>query len=92
MGFSDTDRPPGRGQYRAIFRPVIKPTALLLDFEARYSRDAYRDLTYPAALALYTGLWLEARLLNPDAANDWEHDLAADIAVARAVNGLSPHS
>jgi hypothetical protein len=49
-------------------------------------------VSYPAALALYTGLWMEAQLLNPDGGSDWEHDLAADIAVARAVNGLPPNS
>ena len=71
---------------------MIKPSDLLRNFEARYAREAYRGLSYPAALALYTGLWMEARLLHPDAGDDWERDLAADIAVARAVNGLSPHA
>lgn len=71
---------------------MIQPSALLRSFEARYAREAYRGVSYPAALALYTGLWMEAQLLNPDAGSDWEHDLAADIAVARAVNGLPPHS
>lgn len=71
---------------------MIQPSALLQSFEARYARVAYRGLSYPDALALYTGLWMEAQLLNPDAGSDWERDLAADIAVARAVNGLPPHS
>jgi hypothetical protein len=73
-----------------IFPPVIEPSALLRDFEARYAREAWRGLSYPAALALFAGLWTEAQLLNPEAGDDWEHDLAADFAVARAVNGLPP--
>jgi hypothetical protein len=76
----------------AIFPPVIKPSALLLDFEARYAREAWRGLSYPAALALFTGLWTEAQLLNPGAGDDWERGLAADLAVARAVNGLPPRA
>jgi hypothetical protein len=71
---------------------VIKPSRLLLDFEARDAREAYRGLTFPVALALYTGLWVEARLLNPEVGGDWHHDLEADFAVARAVNGLPPHT
>jgi hypothetical protein len=71
---------------------VIKPSRLLQEFEARDAREAYRDLSYPAALALFTGLWMEARLLTPDAGGDWERNLQSDFAVARAVNGLSPHS
>jgi hypothetical protein len=71
---------------------VITPSPLLRSFEAQYAREAYRGVSYPEALALYTGLWMEARLLNPDAGSDWEHDLASDIAVARAVNGLPPLS
>jgi hypothetical protein len=71
---------------------VINPSPLLTSFEARYARDAYRRLTYQDALALFTGLWMEARQLHPDFGSDWQNDLAADIAVARAVNGLPPHS
>ena len=33
-------------------------------------------------------LWAEARALGAATGDDWEQDLAADRAVARAVNGL----
>jgi len=71
---------------------VINPSALLREFETRYARESYRGLSYLAALDLYTGLWVEARLLNPGAGHDWERNLATDFAVARAINGLPPHS
>jgi len=32
----------------------------------------------------------EARLLRPDLGLDWRDDLAPDLAVARALNGLPP--
>lgn len=71
---------------------MIQPSPMLQEFEARDAREAYRELGFPAALALYTGLWIEARLLHPDVGADWEQDLAADLAVARALNGLPPHA
>lgn len=59
-------------------------------FEARYQREAYRGLSYPDALARFAALSAEARALHPELGADWEQDLAADLAVARAVNGLPP--
>jgi hypothetical protein len=69
---------------------MIRPGAALSALEARLQRDAYRGLTYGEAAARMAALWAEARALNPDIGNDWQEDLAADLAVARAVNGLSP--
>ncbi|MGH7630323.1 MAG: hypothetical protein ACREOF_13270 [Gemmatimonadales bacterium] len=69
---------------------MINPSRALHEFEARYGRDAYRELTYEQALAIFTALWVEARALNPDWPNDWEHDIEPDLAIARAVNGLPP--
>jgi len=63
---------------------------MLEEFESRYAREAYRTLSYEQALALFTALWVEARVLNPDVGHDWKYDLEPDLAVARAVNGLSP--
>ncbi len=71
---------------------MIEPSPLLREFEIRYAREAYRGLSYHDALALYTGLWIEARLLDAATDADWERELEADFAVARAVNGLPPHS
>lgn len=53
-------------------------------------RDELDGLTYLEALRRFTGLWMEARQVRPDLGDDWEQDLCADLAVARAVNGLSP--
>jgi hypothetical protein len=71
---------------------VINPTARWAELEARYGREAYRHLTYQSALELFEALWAEARALGAVTGEgaDWERDLAADRAVARAVNGLPP--
>ncbi|MDE0422713.1 MAG: hypothetical protein OXK76_17745 [Gammaproteobacteria bacterium] len=69
---------------------MIRDTQRLRDFEARYRREAFRNLTYGEALAIFEALWVEARHLNPDFGDDWRDDLEADFAVARALNGLPP--
>jgi hypothetical protein len=69
---------------------MIADTPRLRRFEAEYQRNAYRQVSYADALACYAMLLGEARLLNPDFGTDWEEDLAADLAVARAINGLPP--
>jgi hypothetical protein len=70
---------------------MINPTTRWVELEARYGREAYRNLSYQAALELFAALWAEARALGAGAGGgDWEEDLAADRAVARAVNGLPP--
>jgi hypothetical protein len=69
---------------------MVRSTRLLADFEARYAREGYRGLTYDAALGLYAALWAEACQLNRHIGEDWQDDLAPDLAIARAVNGLPP--
>ncbi len=69
---------------------MINASRRLAEFEARYQREAYADRTYVEALARFAALWAEARALNPELGADWSHDLQADIAVARALNGLPP--
>jgi hypothetical protein len=71
---------------------MIVATPRLEEFEARYQREAYAGLSYQEALARYAALWAEARALNPDLGADWVADLEADLAVARAVNGLPPRA
>jgi len=61
---------------------MIPQSRRLEQFEAAYQREAFRDLSYQQALELFSALWAEARALNPD--------IGADLAVARAVNGLPP--
>lgn len=69
---------------------MIRPSDSLRELEARYQRDAYAGLTYEQALRRFAALWAEACALNPDIGVDWRDDLQADLAVARAVNGLPP--
>lgn len=79
----------------AIFQSantMIRSSAILEEFEARYAREAWRDLSYPQALARFAALWAEARALRPDVGCDWLDDLEPDFAVARAVNGLPPRA
>jgi hypothetical protein len=59
-------------------------------FEAEYQRTAYRDLSMSDALALFQRLLEEARTLDPAFGRDWEADVAADLAIARAIHGLPP--
>lgn len=69
---------------------MLNATRRWIEFEARYGREAFRDLSYQSALDLYAALWAEARALDPGLGSDWMEDLAADREVARAVNGLPP--
>ncbi len=69
---------------------MVVETPRLRRFEAEYQRTAYRDLSMPEALALYQRLLDEARVLDPTFGRDWLADLAPDLAIARAINGLAP--
>jgi hypothetical protein len=69
---------------------MLVDTPRLRQFEAEYQRTAYRDLTLPDALALYQALLGAALALDPEFGRDWPADLAADLVIARAVNGLPP--
>lgn len=71
---------------------MIRRPKRLEELERRYQRDAFQDVTYEEALRIFTALWMEARELNPDFGLDWREDLEADLAVARAVNGLPPRA
>ena len=71
---------------------MIESSGQLDAFEAAYQRTAYAGLSYQEALALFAALWAEARALNPSLGDDWAEDLAPDLAVARAVNGLPPRT
>jgi len=62
----------------------------LAEFERRFEGETYSDLAYAGALARYAALWAYARELSPDVGTDWQDDLEPDLAIARAVNGLSP--
>jgi hypothetical protein len=67
---------------------MIRRTRSLEEIERRYAREVLAGRTYLEALAVFEALWRQALLLNPDFPGDWREDLAADLAVARAVNGL----
>lgn len=69
---------------------MIGDAGQLHRFEAEYQRTAYREMSLPDALALYQRLLGEARALDPAFGLDWQADLASDLAIARAINGLSP--
>jgi hypothetical protein len=70
---------------------MIRSSATLEELEARYQREAFRDSSFPQALASFAALWAEACALHPDMGADWLEDLEPDLAVARAVNGLPPN-
>ena len=71
---------------------VIRRTGRLDAVERRYSREKLGNLTYHEALCLFTALWSEARSLNPCFPGDWRSDIEPDLAIARVLNGLPPHS
>ena len=69
---------------------MIQPTGRWREFEARYRREARRDLGYREALAIFEALWAHAREINPRLGDEWREDLQADIDTARALHGLPP--
>jgi hypothetical protein len=69
---------------------VLSPTSRLLRFEHEYQRTAWREWGVREAFACFEAMLHHARLVRPDLGSDWREDLAADLAVARAVNGLPP--
>lgn len=71
---------------------MIEPTPELDDFERRWEREWLAGMTYTEALAIFEALWVEARSLNPDFPDDWREDIAPDLAIARALNGLPPEA
>ena len=71
---------------------MLNPSPLLAQFESSYDRETWQADSFEAALRRFAALWTHARHLNPELGADWEDDLEADCAVARAVNGLSPRA
>ena len=69
---------------------MIRSSSKLKRFEREYARSRGKATTYAQALEVFEALWAEAKTLNPDFPGDWETDLAPDLAVARAINGLPP--
>jgi hypothetical protein len=69
---------------------MIRLSSKVGELEARYQREALAGLRYAEALERFAALWAEARVLHPELGVDWQADLEADLAVARAVNGLPP--
>ena len=69
---------------------MVRDTQRLRDFEARYRREAYRDMTYAEALAIFEAMWMEACEIRADHSVDWRKDLEVDLEVARTLNGLPP--
>lgn len=67
---------------------MIRSAEKLQKLDADYQRERLRSLTYERALVIFAGLWDHARLVNPKVGSDWESDLAADITLARVLNGL----
>jgi len=69
---------------------MLKPSPLLEEFETKYARERTSSRTPEEAMAIVSALWEEASTLNPDFPTDWRDDLEADLAIARAINGLPP--
>lgn len=69
---------------------MIRSTDRLRELDRRYASTVVAQRTYEEALAIFSGLWVHARRLNPTIADDWAHDIEADIELARVLNGLPP--
>lgn len=65
---------------------MIRSTPELARFERWYARKRDASAGYAEALAIFTGLWIEAVSLRERFGSDWETDLEPDIAIARALN------
>lgn len=70
---------------------MIHPSRRLDELERSHAAE-HGPRSYSEALAIFAGLWREAEALNPGFRGDWRDDLAPDLAVARAVNGLPPRA
>lgn len=69
---------------------MIAQTEQLRALDLRWERRAYYDMSFHEALARFTALWTEARVLREDPGTQWRVDLASDLAIARAVNDPPP--
>ena len=66
---------------------------MLHRFEEHYAQRIATE-PFDVVLGRFAALWAHARLLNPElgCGDHWMEDLAADLRIARAVNGLPPLS
>ena len=69
---------------------MLNPTPGWKAFERQDEEATYGHLSYGEALERFERLWRYAREVNPAIGEDWEEDLAADLAIARVLNGLRP--
>lgn len=69
---------------------MLRPSPKLDEIDRRHARERLARRSFAEALAAFAALWREAAALNSDFPGSWQEDLGADLAVARAVNGL-PH-
>lgn len=69
---------------------MLNPTKRWQEFDEAYQREAYRDLSYADALAIFEALWAHAKLLDASFPEAYLDDFEADFRVARALNGLPP--
>lgn len=67
---------------------LIRVTDRLREFERWYAAERTAARTYPEALAIFAALWGHARQLNSDFPSEWQADVAADVELARVLNGL----
>lgn len=89
---SHTRHSTGPPHARAASFHMIRNESRLRQIDLRWEREAYHDLSFIEALDIYARLWRQALRLNPDPIAGWREDLASDLAIARAVNGLPPQS
>jgi hypothetical protein len=76
------------GPFSGYLDGMIRRTRSLEDIERRYAREVLAGRTYLEALAVFEALWRQAVLMNAEFPADWRRDIASDLAVARALNGL----
>lgn len=71
---------------------MLRSSDRVREMEADWARSLYSSMDYPEALARFTALWYQARLLNPGVGQTWEEDVKADITLARILNELPSHT
>ncbi len=71
---------------------MLRATDAWAEFERADEAASYGDLSHAEALERFERLWRHALSLNQGLGDDWRDDLAASLAIARAINGLPPDS
>lgn len=69
---------------------MLRRSPSLDAIDRRHAAERLGERTYAEALEVFAALWREALAIRPDFPGDWRSDLAPDLAIARAVNGLPP--